>query len=224
MPADGAGRNEDQTNGHPEHRDLEHHHHQLLIPLGRRREGRLYQPRLRQRLRRLQPHDHLQRTGVRRHKGLFGARQAGNDTITTAAGDDVVYGGSGADTISTGKGQDELFGGSGADKLYAGSGDDALDGGSGNDVMDGGSGTDYLFGGTGNDTMTGGSDRDFFTVTLTSGLISSPTSPAAQDKIVLGWDIRQYLPDTYQGLRRRRGAREPQRPGLEPAANTTAPR
>ncbi len=150
--------------------------------------------------------------------------QAGNDTITTAAGDDVVYGGSGADTISTGKGQDELFGGSGADKLYAGSGDDALDGGSGNDVMDGGSGTDYLFGGTGNDTMTGGSDRDFFTVTLTSGTDLITDFARGQDKIVLGWDIRQYLPDTYQGAYDVAAALVNLNvPGLEPAANTTAP-
>ncbi len=175
--------------------------------------------------RRLQPHDHLQRTGVfedTRDYSVHG--QAGNDTISTAAGDDVVYGGSGADTISTGMGQDELFGGSGADKLYAGSGDDALDGGSGNDVMDGGSGTDYLFGGTGNDTMTGGSDRDFFTVTLTSGTDLITDFARGQDKIVLGWDIRQYLPDTYQGAYDVAAALVNLNvPGLEPAANTTAP-
>ncbi len=125
--------------------------------------------------------------------------QAGNDTITTAAGDDVVYGGSGADTISTGKGNDKLFGGSGADKLYGGADDDDLDGGSGNDVLDGGSGADYLVGGTGNDTMTGGSGQDFFAVSLNSGTDVITDFNRGEDKIVLGWDIRSYLPDTHQG-------------------------
>jgi Ca2+-binding RTX toxin-like protein len=125
--------------------------------------------------------------------------QGGNDTITTAAGDDIVHGGSGADTLSTGKGLDQLFGGSGADRLFAGAGDDDLDGGSGNDVMDAGSGADYLAGGTGNDTMTGGAGNDMFLVTLSSGTDLITDFARGQDKLVLGWDIRSFLPDTYQG-------------------------
>lgn len=125
--------------------------------------------------------------------------QGGNDTITTAAGNDVVYGGSGADTISTGKGQDQLYGGSGNDKLYAGADNDRLDGGSGNDVLDGGAGDDNLSGGTGNDTMAGGSGSDFFTVTLSSGTDLITDFTLGQDAIALGWDIRAQLPDTYQG-------------------------
>ena len=125
--------------------------------------------------------------------------QGGADNITTAAGDDVVYGGTGADTISTGKGQDRLFGGSGDDKLYAGAGDDRLDGGSGNDLMEGGAGADSFAAGTGNDTMTGGAGNDMFTITLTSGTDLITDFARGQDDFVLGWDIRAYLPDTYQG-------------------------
>lgn len=93
-------------------------------------------------------------------RDLFVNGRSGNDTITTSAGDDIVYGGSGNDTIITGKGVDQLYGGSGNDRLSAGDGDDALDGGSGDDVLDGGAGHDALKGGTGADTLTGGSGND----------------------------------------------------------------
>ncbi len=125
--------------------------------------------------------------------------QFGNDTITTAAGDDVVYGGSGADTISTGKGNDKLYGGSGADKLSGGADNDYLEGGSGNDVLDGGSGGDYLIGGTGNDTITSGSGNDFIALTVGSGTDLITDFTHGQDKIRLGNDILGQLPDTYRG-------------------------
>jgi len=80
---------------------------------------------------------------------------SGNDTITTADGNDTVYGDAGNDTIHTGAGNDTIFGGSGddfvnggvgTDTAYLGSGRDSFEWnpGDGSDVIDGGSGTDTL--------------------------------------------------------------------------------
>jgi Ca2+-binding RTX toxin-like protein len=94
---------------------------------------------------------------------------AGNDTITTAGGDDTAFGGEGNDLLTLGGGDDSargndgndtIHGGDGRDTLRGGDGDDALYGGNGNDELHGGQGRDYLSGGNGRDTISGGDDDD----------------------------------------------------------------
>jgi hypothetical protein len=59
---------------------------------------------------------------------LYG--DAGNDSLTGGAGDDVLIGGNGNDKLAGGVGRNILIGGVGADKLTGGTGDDLLVGGS----------------------------------------------------------------------------------------------
>ncbi len=99
---------------------------------------------------------------------------AGDDNITTGAGDDRIDGGLGNDTISTGAGRDDLFGNSGVDKLDAGAGDDVVYGGDGDDELLGGDGVDFIEGGQGKDRLDGGAGQDmlsggFDDDTLTGG-------------------------------------------------------
>ena len=75
---------------------------------------------------------------------------AGNDTIRSFDGGDIIDGGSGNDVIYGGYGADDISGGAGADKLY---GDTVLFASRGNDTLDGGSGDDLLQGGFGADTF-----------------------------------------------------------------------
>ena len=97
--------------------------------------------------------------------------EAGEDTIDTFDGADVIYGGNNPDTLKGGDGDDELYGGADdvVDTMYGESGADTLEGGAGNDVMRGGSGVDTMrgqggddtmYGETGWDQMTGGEDDD----------------------------------------------------------------
>ncbi|WP_300622277.1 M91 family zinc metallopeptidase [Dokdonella sp.] len=86
--------------------------------------------------------------------------EAGDDTITTGAGNDVVFGGDGNDTLRTGAGRDYVEGGNGDDTIDAGSGNDVVYGGDGNDVLVGGAGDDYLEGGNGDDLLRGGAGND----------------------------------------------------------------
>ena len=69
---------------------------------------------------------------------------AGNDTICTGDGGDIVFGEDGNDLIDTGAGADLLFGGPGDDQLYGG--------------LDGSAQGDNLSGGPGDDTMDAGFD------------------------------------------------------------------
>ena len=55
---------------------------------------------------------------------VFG--EAGDDTITTGKGTDIVIGGDGNDILSSGSGIDLLFGGLGADRLTGNDGNDVL--------------------------------------------------------------------------------------------------
>jgi len=84
----------------------------------------------------------------------------GDDTITTGAGDDIVYGGNGNDTIRTGAGSDYVEAGNGDDVVDAGAGNDVVYGGDGNDTLSGGAGNDYIEGGNGNDVLNGGTGQD----------------------------------------------------------------
>ncbi len=100
--------------------------------------------------------DRLRGTRKRDHATL----KAGNDTINTGKGVDVVYGDNGRDTIRTGPGRDYAFGGNGRDTLRGGSGVDLLAGEGGKDTIIGGPGDDDLHGGKGADTVKGGPGND----------------------------------------------------------------
>ena len=93
----------------------------------------------------------------------------GDDTVSTAGGDDVLYlhgghdrgyGGDGDDLAYGGAGEDRLYGGNGNDELIGGTHDDRLYGGNGNDDLDGGDDEDVIYGGAGDDTAYGGADDD----------------------------------------------------------------
>ena len=59
---------------------------------------------------------------------------AGNDTLTTGSGEDVLLGGTGNDTLTGGAGANSLFGEAGDDTLNGGSGADTMAAGLGNDT------------------------------------------------------------------------------------------
>lgn len=108
---------------------------------------------------------------------------AGDDVITTGAGDDIVDGGIGNDTIKTGAGSDDVFGNSGDDVIDAGAGNDVVYGGDGQDTLLGGAGADYLEGGAGNDRIEGGEGQD-----MLSGGVGDDTllSGAGNDRVYTG--------------------------------------
>jgi len=95
----------------------------------------------------------------------FGSGSAPN-VITDNLGSNFISGSNGLDSITTGAGDDILFGGPinlftpGAD------GDDTLNAGGGNDTVLGGFDDDYLIAGDGNDSLGGGPGAD----TLIGGL------------------------------------------------------
>ena len=80
---------------------------------------------------------------------------AGNDQITTGAGQDRIDGGEGNDILKGGDGRDDIFGNSGNDQIDGGAGDNILYGGDGDDQFASGAGTNYMDGGAGNDTFDG---------------------------------------------------------------------
>lgn len=89
---------------------------------------------------------------------------AGNDTITTDAGNDYVDGGLGNDAINTQAGDDYAYGADETDTIFGGAGDDTLTGGpgrnelwgeDGNDLLNGSNRPDILYGGNGNDRLRG---------------------------------------------------------------------
>jgi Ca2+-binding RTX toxin-like protein len=85
---------------------------------------------------------------------------AGDDHVTTGAGNDIVFAGAGNDTVSTGNGTDWVRGDSGNDVIDAGAGDDRVRGGVGNDIITGGVGADLVRGDAGDDNLSGGSGDD----------------------------------------------------------------
>lgn len=84
----------------------------------------------------------------------------GNDSIVAGDGDDIVTGDGGDDVISGDNGADDISGGDGADAITAGDGPDTLSGGLGNDTIDGQSGTDLINGDDDNDSLIGGPGQD----------------------------------------------------------------
>ena len=93
--------------------------------------------------------DHNDRlSGVHRPEG---ASTGGDNTLSGAGGDDLIFSGSG---------DDEANGDAGDDTLFGGAGDDALDGGAGDDTLIGGPGADRFIGGAGDDTVSYATARD----------------------------------------------------------------
>ena len=91
--------------------------------------------------------------GTAEQEAVFG--QAGNDTIYTRQGDDLVYGGDGDDYIDTCEDNDKIYGENGNDTIVTGWGNDTVYGGDGNDSIHNTGDRDYLDGGDGNDTLIG---------------------------------------------------------------------
>lgn len=95
--------------------------------------------------------------------GAATGSEAGPDTITGDADDDVIYATGGGDTVYGNGGDDYVEGGSGADTLHGDDGVDRIMGGSSTaDVTDAG---DTVNGGNGADTLTG-DNAVFGSVTL----------------------------------------------------------
>ena len=107
--------------------------------------------------------------------------QGGNDTITTVAGNNIIFGSAGSDLVRAGSGDDVIFGDngivnfrdgiisqlqttdtttstSGADEIYAGAGADLIFAGLGNDVVFGESGHDKIVGDLGVARFSGASN------------------------------------------------------------------
>ncbi|MCH2183037.1 MAG: hypothetical protein MK108_13620 [Mariniblastus sp.] len=80
---------------------------------------------------------------------------AGNDSLTSGNGDDLLIGGPGADVISSTGGSNKLIGGPGDDHIHGGQGTDLVFGGQDNDTIRGGQGDDILYGDWGDDLLYG---------------------------------------------------------------------
>ena len=85
----------------------------------------------------------------------------GDDTIAAPAGEALLSrGGQGNDSITSGALTDVLFGGGGNDTLLGNDGDDTVAGGGGNDSINTGVGNDLIRGGDGDDSIGGMAGRD----------------------------------------------------------------
>ena len=113
---------------------------------------------------------------------------ANNTPVSSAGGNDIMYGAGGDDTLTSGSGNDILVGGDGNDTISGGSDDDVILGGTGNDYLDGGSavGKNTIIGGGGSDQMVGGSGADVFRFTgAQSGDVYTVNGNGATDIIDL---------------------------------------
>ncbi|QDU28037.1 RTX-I toxin determinant A from serotypes 1/9 [Anatilimnocola aggregata] len=72
---------------------------------------------------------------------------AGNDSVVSGSGDDLIFGEAGVDSLVGGAGTDVILGGGGNDTLVGGLGRDLLIGGNGVDSLNGQEGDDILIGG-----------------------------------------------------------------------------
>lgn len=122
---------------------------------------------------------------------LYGG--GGSDTLSGGDGKDKIYGEAGQDFLYGEEGKDFLYGGAERDELYGGAERDQLYGGSGDDELDGGSGNDAIYGGTDEDTLSGGLDNDFLdggegSDKLRGGAGDDTLVITADDEIVDGGD------------------------------------
>jgi Ca2+-binding RTX toxin-like protein len=108
----------------------------------------------------------------------------GNDTLTAAAGAQLLDGAAGNDVLDAGGGADDLFGGPGDDTLSGGAGDDEIEADAGNDTASGGQGADRfdsLFDGDGADAWSGGAGDDSITYAGAGGPVTITADGAADD-------------------------------------------
>lgn len=130
-----------------------------------------------------------------KHETLYGDEhdRPKNDRLTSADGNDRLYGLHGRDTLEAGWGNDRLYGGydddvlnggEGSDRLYGEADDDRLYGGNGNDIIDGGTGADYMSGGAGNDT---------YYVDNTNDVIDDRGFSTDVDTVILKGDFKYTL-------------------------------
>ena len=89
---------------------------------------------------------------------VFG--QSGNDILNGGGGRNQLFGGAGLDTLTGGDDNDTLDGGDEADQLTGGNGDDSMAGGAGADRLSGNAGADTLKGGAAGDILAGGAGAD----------------------------------------------------------------
>jgi Ca2+-binding RTX toxin-like protein len=118
---------------------------------------------------------------------------AGDDTLTSGAGNDDLDGGEGDDRLTAGAGHDFLDGGVGDDSLSGGDGNDMIIGGKGQDAINGGAGNDQIFANEG-DFLTGGLGMDIF-----DGNLSDSTLRDFQKGTdLIRFDVYTYTP-THTG-------------------------
>ncbi len=112
----------------------------------------------------------------------------GVDTITTGAGNDLIFGGAAGDTINAGEGDNLVLGDHGNIALSGGLLTDvasSLDGG-GNDIITTGAGRDLVIGGTGADNINAGAGFNFVlgdhgTLTLSANIVTNFATTASAD-------------------------------------------
>lgn len=85
---------------------------------------------------------------------------ASQDLIVAGAGNDLIGAGPADDTVNAGSGNDTIFGASGDDELNGDMGADTLEGYQGNDFLDGGAGDDPLLAGQGGSDIVYGAEGD----------------------------------------------------------------
>lgn len=95
----------------------------------------------------------------------------------------LVFGGAGDDHITTGAGNDIVIGGAGNDHLNGRGGNDVLSGGAGKDKVDGGHGLDVLIGGIGKDKLKGDKGDDL----LIGGSVANEDGVSLLDTALAAW-------------------------------------
>jgi len=146
-----------------------------------------------------------------------------NNSISTAAGDDTITGGSGNDTINAGAGNDLIVAGSGNDTVDAGAGNDDITIDAGNDTVNAGAGDDIVRV-AGNlatgDLLDGGDGIDTLSLTsaaaVTASLLTGTASTDYQALTAnfevleisdaLGGDINLAKLDGMQSLKLKNGS------------------
>jgi len=131
----------------------------------------------------------MNQAGIATAEGLLGDND--NDTISGAAGDDVVFGGNGTNYLRGDEGNDQIVGGSGFDDIngnmgndtcISGGGDDWVVGGRDNDSLVGSAGQNLVYGNLGADTCEGGDGNDI----VRGGQDNDSLSGGAGDDYVSG--------------------------------------
>jgi subtilase family serine protease len=135
---------------------------------------------------------------------------AGDDTMIVDSGlrrNATIDGGAGNDTLTSGRGDDLLIGGDGDDDLFARFGRDVLVGGDGNDLLRGGDGRDVLIGGDGADELRGMLESDL----LIAGFTAYDDDRDALRQIAARWAARVSYAERIASL-----SNDEESDGLEP--------